>query len=156
MRDGQQPELRPSVLRSPRSPNKPRECTGKCRQFNGFGLVQAGSGPGGRWFKSTRPDQLFHQSLTRPRFPPDWVHLGPTSASRVQLPLQFAHEIQDASVYSATLFANWNDQDERHGDLLFSNQVCPVLTPIFAERCPFDVQPEHLATPETRTRHRCK
>ena len=36
MRDGQQPELRPSVLCSPRSPNKPRECTGKCRQFNGL------------------------------------------------------------------------------------------------------------------------
>jgi hypothetical protein len=30
MRDGQQPELRPFVLCSPRSPNKPRECTGKC------------------------------------------------------------------------------------------------------------------------------
>jgi hypothetical protein len=43
---------------SPRSPNKRRECTGKCRQFNGFGLVQAGSGPGGRWFKSTRPDHF--------------------------------------------------------------------------------------------------
>ena len=57
MRDGQQPELRPSVLCSPRSP---RECTGKCRQFNGFGLVQTGSGPGGRWFKSTRPDHLFY------------------------------------------------------------------------------------------------
>jgi hypothetical protein len=68
-----------------------------------------GSGPGGRWFKSTRPDQFF-QSLTPPRFPPDWVHLGPTSASRVPLPLQFAHEIQDASVYSAMLSANWNDQ----------------------------------------------
>jgi hypothetical protein len=48
MRDGQQPELRPFALCSPRSPNKPWECTGKCRQFNGFGLVQAGSGPGGR------------------------------------------------------------------------------------------------------------
>ena len=68
MRDGQQPELRPSVLCSPRSPNKPRECTGKCRQFNGFGLVQAGSGPGGRWFKSTRPDQLFlNQQFTGTR-----------------------------------------------------------------------------------------
>ena len=43
---------------SPRSPNKQRECTGKYRQFNGFGLVQPGSGPGGRWFKSTRPDQF--------------------------------------------------------------------------------------------------
>jgi hypothetical protein len=48
MRDGQQPELRPLALCSPRSPNKPWECTGKCRQFNGFGLVQAGSGPRGR------------------------------------------------------------------------------------------------------------
>jgi hypothetical protein len=28
------PELRQSVFCSPRSPNKPRECTGKCRQFN--------------------------------------------------------------------------------------------------------------------------
>ncbi len=62
MRDGQQPELRPFVLCSPRSPNKPRECTGKCRQFNGFGLVQTGSGPGGRWFKSTRPDHFFRIS----------------------------------------------------------------------------------------------
>jgi hypothetical protein len=53
-----QPELRPSVLCSPRSPNKPRERTGKCRQFNGFGLVQTGSGPGGRWFNSTRPDHF--------------------------------------------------------------------------------------------------
>ena len=34
MRDGQQPELKPSVFCSPRSPNKPRDCTGKCRQFN--------------------------------------------------------------------------------------------------------------------------
>jgi hypothetical protein len=68
MRDGQQPEVRPSVLCSPRSPNKPRECTGKCRQFNGFCLVQTGSGPGGRWFKSTRPDQLFYkQQLTGAR-----------------------------------------------------------------------------------------
>lgn len=25
-----------------------RQCTGKCRQFNGFGVVQAGSGPEGR------------------------------------------------------------------------------------------------------------
>src|SRR5215469_8841679 len=57
MHDGQQPELRPSVLCSPRSPNKPTECTHKCRQFNEFGLVQTGSGPGGRWFKSTRPDR---------------------------------------------------------------------------------------------------
>ena len=48
MRDGQQPQLRPSALCSPRSPNKPSECTGKCRQFKGFGLVQAGSGLGGR------------------------------------------------------------------------------------------------------------
>jgi hypothetical protein len=40
------------------SPSKQRECTGKCRQFNGFGLVQAGSGPGGQWFKSTRPDHF--------------------------------------------------------------------------------------------------
>jgi hypothetical protein len=63
MRDGQQPEVRPSVLCSPRSPNKPRECTGKCRQFNGFGLVQTGSGPGGRWLKSTRSDQLFYNQL---------------------------------------------------------------------------------------------
>jgi len=47
---------------SPCSPNKRRECTGKCRQFNGFGLVQTGSGPGGRWFKSTRPDHFFRIS----------------------------------------------------------------------------------------------
>src|SRR5215471_855607 len=47
MRDGGPPE------------NKPREGTGKCRQFNGFDLVQTGSGPGERWFKSTRPDQSF-------------------------------------------------------------------------------------------------
>jgi len=58
VRDGQQPELRSSALCSPRSPNKPRECPGKCRQFNGFCFVEAGSGPGGRWFKSTRPDHF--------------------------------------------------------------------------------------------------
>src|SRR5213078_1737972 len=59
IREGEHPELRPSIFCSPCSPNKRRECTGKCRQFNGFGLVQAGSGPGGRWFKSIRPDQSF-------------------------------------------------------------------------------------------------
>ena len=48
IREGEHPELRPSIFCSPGSPNKRRECTGKCRQFNGFGLVQAGSGPGGR------------------------------------------------------------------------------------------------------------
>jgi hypothetical protein len=119
-----------------------------------MGLVVPGSGPGGRWFKSTRPDHFF-QSLTRPRFPLDWVHLGPTSASRVPLPLQFAHGIQDASVYSAMLFANWNDQstlspnpqvhhfqgrtpcrDERHGAALASNRAYPVWTAIFSGRCP--------------------
>src|SRR5205823_11245672 len=63
-REGEHPELTPSIFCSPGSPNKRRECTGKCRQFNGFGLVQAGSGPGGRWFKSIRPDQSF-QALTR-------------------------------------------------------------------------------------------
>jgi hypothetical protein len=64
MRDGQQPELRPSALCSPRSPNKPRECAGKCRQFNGFGLIQAGSGPGGRRFKSKlRADRCFFRMV---------------------------------------------------------------------------------------------
>src|SRR6266576_50031 len=48
---------------SPCSPNKRRECTGKCRQFNGFGLLQAGSGPGGRWFKSNRSDYDISRSL---------------------------------------------------------------------------------------------
>ena len=66
MRVGQQPELRPSVICSPRSPNKPRECTGKCRQFSGFGLVQTGSGPGKRWFKSTRPDHFSCHLCVRP------------------------------------------------------------------------------------------
>ena len=47
-REGELPELKPSMFCSPCSPNKQRECTGKCRQFNGFGLVQAGSGPGGQ------------------------------------------------------------------------------------------------------------
>src|SRR5215469_5312851 len=56
--EGEHPELRLSIFCSPRSPNKQGECTGKCRQFNGFGLVPTGSGPGGRWFKSTRPDHF--------------------------------------------------------------------------------------------------
>src|SRR6516225_11600805 len=57
------PELRPSVFCSPRSPNKPRECTGKCRQFNGSGLVQTGSGPDGRCksVETRRSNQLTDQ-----------------------------------------------------------------------------------------------
>jgi len=55
-----------SVLCSPRSPNKPRECTGKCRQFNGFGLVQTGSGPGGRWFKIHSPRPILFGSNNLP------------------------------------------------------------------------------------------
>src|SRR5208283_229895 len=88
------------------------------------------------------PDQFF-QLLTPPRCPPDWVHLRPTSPSRVPLPLQFAHEVQDASVYNAMLSANWNGQstlspnlqvhhfperrtpcrDERHGVPLASTEI---------------------------------
>jgi hypothetical protein len=57
------PELRQSVFCSPRSPNKPRECTGKCRQFNGSGLVQTGSGPDGRCksVETRRSNQLTDQ-----------------------------------------------------------------------------------------------
>jgi hypothetical protein len=66
---GSSPESRPATGRcarvnipneaidifcSPCRPNKRRECTGKCRQFSGFGLVQAGSGP--RWIHPSAPD----------------------------------------------------------------------------------------------------
>jgi hypothetical protein len=53
-----------------------------------------GSGPGGRWFKSTRPDHLF-QLLTRPLFPPDCVHLG--SQTGITAPL--FHQIPKYTIF---------------------------------------------------------
>ena len=52
------------IFCSPGSPNKRRECTGKCRQFNGFGLVQAGFGTRRSVaLRSTRPVYSFSQRL---------------------------------------------------------------------------------------------
>jgi len=84
IREGEHPELRPSIFCSPGSPNKRRECTGKSRQFNGFGLVQAGSGPGGRWFKPIRPDHFsLNQQFTGTQS--SWSAWSQARRSKVQI-----------------------------------------------------------------------